>query len=331
MRIHELGDGTPEVAVVGAIHGDEPCGARAIDRLVDAAPAVERPVKLVVANEEAAARGERYVDEDLNRAFPGDPNADSHERRLAHALKRELRDCTTLAFHSTQSYADPFAIIDTVDPVSRSVCKRLPIELVVETGDRTDGRLIAHARSIEVECGLQGSATAARNAWDVLRHFLAATDVLWTPDDLPPASEGDFADTDSGAVDASASTGDEASASTGEEAPAADAASDGGEPVDAAGGSDGAPDADGAGTADAAGDDGRDVPVFRFGDPIPKPPGERYEVFVDNFTHVPAETRFAAVDGESLHAETDFYPILLSANGYESIFGYAGEHVGTLD
>jgi len=322
MRIHELGDGTPEVAVVGAIHGDEPCGARAIDRLVDAAPAVERPVKLVVANEEAAARGERYVDEDLNRAFPGDPNADSHERRLAHALKRELRDCTTLAFHSTQSYADPFAIIDTVDPISRSVCKRLPIEVVVETGDRTDGRLIAHARSIEVECGLQGSAAAARNAWDVLRHFLAATDVLWTPDDLPAAREGDFA------ADA---------------APPADAASDGGEPVgtaavdgnEAAGGDEAADAADtpAAVATDRAvpADDGREVPVFRFGDPIPKPPGERYEVFVDNFTHVASGTRFATVDGEALHAEADFYPILLSANGYESIFGYAGEHVGTLD
>ena len=44
MRIYELGDGTPEVAVVGSIHGDEPCGAVAIARLVAEDPPVRRPV-----------------------------------------------------------------------------------------------------------------------------------------------------------------------------------------------------------------------------------------------------------------------------------------------
>jgi len=33
MDVHDLGEGEPEVAVVGAIHGDEPCGARAVRRL----------------------------------------------------------------------------------------------------------------------------------------------------------------------------------------------------------------------------------------------------------------------------------------------------------
>jgi len=288
MRIYELGDGVPEVAVVGAIHGDEPCGARAVERLAEADPDVERPVKLVVANEEALERGTRYVDEDLNRVFPGDANADSHERRLAHALKRELRDCTTLSFHSTQSYASPFAILDTMDPISRSVCQRLPIEMVVETGDQTDGRLIAHARSLEVECGLQGTEAAAENAWEIMRHFLAATEVLWTPDDLPSAAEA--------LGDGEGATGDVAAEAV--------SVTDGGV---------------------------GEVQLFRFGEPIPKPPGERYEVFVENFTHVPEGTEFAAVDGHALDADADFYPILLSANGYESIFGYAGEHVGTLE
>uniref|UniRef100_UPI000ABCAF2C succinylglutamate desuccinylase/aspartoacylase domain-containing protein n=1 Tax=Haloferax profundi TaxID=1544718 RepID=UPI000ABCAF2C len=88
MRIYELGDGTPEVSVVGSIHGDEPCGARAIERFVAEDPDVERPVKLIVANEEALDADVRYLDEDLNRAFPGDPHAENHERRLAYDLGR---------------------------------------------------------------------------------------------------------------------------------------------------------------------------------------------------------------------------------------------------
>jgi succinylglutamate desuccinylase len=74
MRIEQFGEGDPEVAVVGGIHGDEPCGVRAIERLLENPPSVRRPVALVVANERALAAGTRRVDEDLNRAFPGDPD-----------------------------------------------------------------------------------------------------------------------------------------------------------------------------------------------------------------------------------------------------------------
>jgi len=34
MHVETLGEGTPSVAIVGAIHGDEPCGARAIERFL---------------------------------------------------------------------------------------------------------------------------------------------------------------------------------------------------------------------------------------------------------------------------------------------------------
>ena len=181
MRIHQLGEGQPEVAVVAGIHGDEPCGVRAVERLLAAEPAVERPVKLIVANEEALARGARYLDEDLNRAFPGDPDADGHESRLAHDLAREIAGCTVLALHSTQSYAEPIAVIDTVDEIARSLAPRLPVDVLIETDEYTDGRLIEHAHTIEVECGLQGSEEAAENAYWLVRAFLAATNVLPAP------------------------------------------------------------------------------------------------------------------------------------------------------
>ncbi|MGQ4555199.1 succinylglutamate desuccinylase [Halobellus sp. GM3] len=271
MRIYELGEGTPEVAVVGSIHGDEPCGERAIERFVAGEPSVERPVKLVVANEEALDADVRYLDEDLNRAFPGDPNAETHEGRLAHDLVRELRGTTVLALHSTQSYARPFALVDEVDAVSRAICPHLPIEHLVETGKFASGRLIDHAHTIEVECGLQRSEEAAVNAYWVVRAFLAATGVLSAPvegDAEPPLSldrrEGD------------------------------------------------------------------EVAVFRLLDRIPKAPAERYQVFADNFRRVGKGDPVAAADGDAYSADSEFYPVLLSANGYEDVFGYAADRVGTL-
>lgn len=194
MRIHQLGEGHPEITIVAGIHGDEPCGVSAVERLVAEDPAVEKPVKLVVANEAALEAGERYLEDDLNRAFPGDPNADSHERRLAHDLAREVRGCTTLAIHSTQSYAEPFGVVNSVDPVARDVAPKLPIVALIETDERTEGRLIEYPHVVEVEAGLQGSVAAAENAYELARAFLAATEALpWSaeaetgeePSDVP--------------------------------------------------------------------------------------------------------------------------------------------------
>jgi Succinylglutamate desuccinylase len=181
VQVRQLGEGTPSVAVVGTIHGDEPCGRRGIERLLADDPEVKRPVKLVVANETAAEQGVRYVDDDLNRAYPGDPDADSHERRLAAALRRELDGCTTLSLHSTQSYAEPFAITATVDEIAQFVVPRLPVTQLVESGGFSRGRFIEQPHTLEVECGLQRSDSAAANAYWLIRAFLAATNALPEP------------------------------------------------------------------------------------------------------------------------------------------------------
>ena len=179
MRVEQLGTGEPDVAVVGGIHGDEPCGPHAIERLLAEPPAVQRPVKLVVANETAIDQGVRFVDDDLNRVFPGDPDAASHERRLAAALAAEVGDCQTLALHSTQSYERLFALVDQVGAFERRLCPRLSVDAVVETHERNEGRIFTSVpQAIEVECGYQRSETAAANAVAVTRQFLAATGVF---------------------------------------------------------------------------------------------------------------------------------------------------------
>lgn len=261
MRILEFGD-DPDVAVVAGIHGDEPCGPDAVEALLDDPPTFQRPVKFIVANEEALERGVRYLDDDLNRAFPGDAESESHERRLAQRLLAELDGCTTLSLHSTQSYAHPFALVDTIDPETAAICARLPVDAIVETAVYAGGRLIDYPGVIEVECGLQWSDSAAENARDIVRSFLAATGVL-------PADAG------------------------------------------------------------VEGTDG-DTPVFRLTGRVSKPPATEYDVFVENFERVEPGVPFASAGDEEHVAEEPFYPILMSASGYEDVFGYAGERVGRL-
>ena len=260
MRIETLGEDDPEVAVVGGIHGDEPCGVRAVEHFIAERPDVARPVAFVLANEEATATERRYVETDLNRAFPGDPEGTTHESSLAHALGEAIGDCTTLALHSTQSYERMFAVVDELGDLARAVCPRLSIDAVVETG-APEGRIFeAVPETIEVECGYQGSERAAENAIRVTREFLGATGVL--PDAEPPRRSG--------------------------------------------------------------------IPVFRLGDPVPKRAADEYEVLAENFDEVLAGETFATADGEAVVADEAFHPVLMSADGYEDVFGYTAERVGTL-
>ncbi|TYL38814.1 succinylglutamate desuccinylase [Natronococcus pandeyae] len=258
MKVAQLGSGTPEIAVVGGIHGDEPCGVRAIERLLDENPTVERPVKLVVVNEEALERQVRFVDEDLNRAFPGAPNAKTHEGRLADRLVEELEGCLSFSMHSTQSHAEPFAIVNEVTETAKEICPQLPVQAMVETSNFAEGRLFSEIQTIEVECGLQGSETAAQNADRLTRAFLTAVGAL----------PGDTV--------------------------------------------------------------GRDLPVYRLVECIHKDRADTYEVFVENFTEVDPGDAFAAADGQKQVANEPFYPVLMSSNGYQDVFGYAAEKLDVL-
>jgi hypothetical protein len=263
MRVVDVGAGDPEVAVVGGIHGDEPCGVAAVERLIEDPPDVDAPVRLVIANEAAIAADRRYVDEDLNRAFPASADAgpeaypDTHEGQLAREVVEALRDCLVLALHSTQSHPDPFAIVDEPDPRRLGICTRLPVGSVVESGPFDGGRLLAPVGTVEVECGLQGSERATENAHRVTDAFLRATGVLPGPD----------------------------------------------EP--------------------------RVLPLYRLQRAIPKSGGD-YEVFVENFVRVAEGQAFASEGGRDRLADADFYPVLLSAEGYEELFGYAAARAGTI-
>lgn len=260
MRIERLGDGPPEVAIVAGIHGDEPGGVTAIERLLAADLQVRRPVALVVANEPALERGERYLEADLNRSFPGDPDSEATEERLAAELTEVVADCETLAIHSTRSTADPFAVVAELDDWNRRIAPALSAVALVESGEYVEGRLFAAVdRLIEVEAGRQGSAGAAENAYRMALDFLIATGAL-------P-----------------------------------------GTPVR------------------------RELPVYRLKERIEKSPADSYEVFAENFRLVSPGDAYAAADGTPLTAEEPFYPVLLSADGYESVLGYTAELSGSLE
>ena len=182
------GSGEPEAAVVGGIHGDEPSGVRTVERLRAADPPLERGVKLVVADPPAVAAGERYLETDLNRSFPGDPDG-SLEERLAVELCAETDGLPTLSLHATRSMPEPMALVEHGQPGVFELADSLPVPHVVEHGQVTEGSFTDCGTVVTVESGRQGTDAAAE-AERQTRAFLAVTGAL--PDEDVPDADPDY-------------------------------------------------------------------------------------------------------------------------------------------
>lgn len=171
------GPGNPDIVVVGGIHGDEPSGELAIRRVVDDLD-LKRGVKFIIANPPALERGVRYVDVDMNRVFPGDSNSEDLERRLAAELCRETGDRITLALHSTQSQAEPFALVAAAQHRVLEVASRLPLRYVVDESRIGEGTYTRCSPVVSVESGCQNTNEAVDTAERMIRAFLQATGAL---------------------------------------------------------------------------------------------------------------------------------------------------------
>lgn len=253
MQVRTLGDGDPEVAVVGAVHGDEPCGARAIERILSADPPVQRPTTFVVANETALRRGERYVDVDLNRVLPGDRTADAHERRLAADLVEQVEGTLTLGIHSTRSYDGTFGVLSAPTERKRALFDRTHVTRVADTTAVSEGRCVDQPGFVDVEVGPQGTERATERAVRATRSFLRATDAL-------PGDPGETA-----------------------------------------------------------------TAYYEVTEILEKEPGATYEFLATNFERVAPGETYARKDGEALVAREEFWPVLASATGHDTILGYRAE------
>lgn len=258
MQTWTLGHGTPEVAVVGAIHGDEPCGVQAIKRFLAEDHDIRRPVKLVIANEAALAASTRYIDTDLNRVIPGDPTSDKLEERLAHRLVSEVADCATLGVHSTVSYDKVTGLVDSIEDLSKSVLASMSLQTIIVTPNLSDGRCTSLPGFVDIEAGIQGSQEAADNAYRSLLEFLALNGVI----------EHEFEPTPSN--------------------------------------------------------------IYELYEVVEKEPGSAYQFLGENFCQVAAGETFGYSDEDPIVADEAFWPVLMSENGHDEIFGYKARKLDRL-
>jgi succinylglutamate desuccinylase len=177
MRVTDVGGTDPDIAVVCGIHGDEPAGVRAAQRLVDE-KRFQRPVRFVVANEKALDQRERFVDADLNRSFPGDARARAHELELAPKLLEAIGDRAVIDLHTTMSRPTPFLILGTiVDPSARRLAQASGLENAVHH-EHLGGGLLDHVPGVALEGGPMGTDTAEEQLYQATSNVLAGVGTI---------------------------------------------------------------------------------------------------------------------------------------------------------
>jgi predicted deacylase len=147
--------------VLGAVHGNETCGTKAIERIVDDIESGRLPLErgsatfVPVANPLAYARGERAGDRNLNRNLgPVERPADFEDHVANWLCPLLARHDVLLDLHSTRGKAQPFAMLGPHDNAGdlepfrhsepeRALARRLGVRRFVE------GWLGTYAKGVE--------------------------------------------------------------------------------------------------------------------------------------------------------------------------------------
>jgi predicted deacylase len=197
----------PHVLLVALIHGNEICGAIALDRLLRAGlrPARGR-LSFAFANPEAYLKQEggapapsRYVDEDMNRVW-SPALLDGKQRSAELRRARELRPAVDSAdylldLHSMQQGEEPILLSGPLEKGRRlAMALGFPSVVVSDAGHASGTRLRDYGRfgeartpqnALLVECGPHDSPAAAEVAYETTRRFLGLVGTLDTPVSRP--------------------------------------------------------------------------------------------------------------------------------------------------
>ncbi|HEX4952619.1 MAG TPA: succinylglutamate desuccinylase/aspartoacylase family protein [Thermoanaerobaculia bacterium] len=181
----------PTLVAIGGIHGNEPSGVVALQRVVaELAPRAAEVAGEVIAlkgNLAALAAGRRYMARDLNRLWLAerieeivaraarglDARPEDHEqaelyRELLAAFEGARGRTYVLDLHSTSGAGAPFVVLCDTLP-NRAFARRLPVPVVVGLEEQLEGTLLSFLSdlghiTIAFESGQHDAPTSVENA-----------------------------------------------------------------------------------------------------------------------------------------------------------------------
>ena len=197
VSVFDSGKPGPSVMVQALTHGNEFCGAIALETLLrDGLVPISGKLTLAFANVAAYARFDfndpdrsRYIDEDLNRVWADaalDGPRDSMELRRARELRRFVDAADFLLdLHSMHEPCAPIMVCGTVDKGAQYARKiGMPECLLLDTGHPAGLRMIERGGfgdpaspkcAVLIECGQHWEKSSVDVALDTTLRFLMLT------------------------------------------------------------------------------------------------------------------------------------------------------------
>lgn len=175
----------PSVIIMGSVHGDEPCGPAAFERVLPTLCLKRGKATFVIGNPRALAVRKRFTEANLNRMFREDAHLAPEKRAsYEYARSRELMPLLASAdalldIHSSESFAaDPFIVCGEA---SRAIAERMPFPIIswnwdapqVEPGGTDDFMERSGKIGVCVECGFDDDPRSVDKAEESIRRFLA--------------------------------------------------------------------------------------------------------------------------------------------------------------
>lgn len=182
---HVRGEPGPTVVFVGALHGNEPAGVEALERLFRRLPDmdVRGEILAVVGNLEALRRGVRFVDTDMNREWwpevvrhaPSDghgPRENAERQRLLAAIDPVLQRAdgapVVVDLHTTSGDTPPFVTLgDTLR--NRRFAGNVPVPMVLGLEEQLAATFLEYVNNLGcITMGCEGGRHDAPEAVDHL-------------------------------------------------------------------------------------------------------------------------------------------------------------------
>ncbi len=128
-------------------HGDELVGVRVKDEILKKYPKlIGDSVDVQIANERAYQEGKRYIDQDLNRVFPGKADGTYEEKRAFELVRVVSAYDVVIDIHSTKSGLEDTVIVTKLDPATKELLQKLSPRNVLFMNMKPDRALISCAR-----------------------------------------------------------------------------------------------------------------------------------------------------------------------------------------
>ncbi len=135
-----IGSGSPHVAVVACLHGDEKFGLKVLNGL-KRLKINEGTLSLIIANPYAIKKNKRFIETDLNRSFPGKTSG-SLEQQIAHILSPLIRkQDAVIDLHATRSDFESVGIIvRPITPKLKCLLKATTVSKIMRVNQKKFGR-----------------------------------------------------------------------------------------------------------------------------------------------------------------------------------------------